>query len=73
MPLTWPQILVALEQIGASSPVVRPGLYGRVMERLRAGPNPPPPTAANIPPDDLAQDSSPDRRPPSDAAVADRS
>jgi hypothetical protein len=35
MYLNWQQIVFALAQLGAESAVVRPGLYGRVMKRLR--------------------------------------
>lgn len=34
MYLNWQQIVSALEQLGTESAVVRPGLYGRVMQRL---------------------------------------
>lgn len=34
MPRSWPQIVIALEQVAASAAVVRPGLYRRVLQRL---------------------------------------
>lgn len=40
MPLTWSEIVVSLEELGATSPEVRPGLYGRIMQRLLAADEP---------------------------------
>ena len=58
MPRSWPEIVVALERLGAASPVVRPGLYGRVMQRLRAAEEPRL-AASCAPPDDREEGDAP--------------